>query len=156
MAENPQRRHRRFEHDPPAALAASMIELFLADAELEHRAGHLAALQARLLAEAPAAVEPRRLRSEVHTAIGCLLDHLSPAREVVSRFANGGPATAWTGESLAVARELASLDLADHLSYQWFLADLEEEALAALRHLLDCPVCRRLTRILLFGFREAE
>jgi hypothetical protein len=144
-------RNRRIGVLPPTAIGAAMIELFLADAEIERRSGRLAALAVRLHAERPTAGEPPGVRDDLDVAIGCLLDHLRPAREVVRRFRESTPATAWTAEFLRVARELATLDAADHRIFQGFLADLEGEPLAALRHLLDCPLCARMPRLLLLG-----
>lgn len=46
----------------------------------------------------------------------------------------------------------ANLRAADHQLYQQFFADIDKETVAALRHREICPLCARMTRILLFGF----
>jgi hypothetical protein len=40
-----------------------------------------------------------------------------------------------------------------HQTYQHYFAGIDKEAELALRHLLSCPVCARVSRLLLFGFR---
>jgi len=43
-----------------------------------------------------------------------------------------------------------------HQTYQHYFAGIEGEAVVALRHLLSCPVCRRVSRLLLFGFLSSQ
>lgn len=44
------------------------------------------------------------------------------------------------------------LESSDHLAYQEYFAGIDGKAVLALRHLLSCPVCAEVSRLLLFGF----
>jgi hypothetical protein len=44
--------------------------------------------------------------------------------------------------------------LASHRVFQAFLLDIEARHLAALRHLLECPLCQQVARTVLFSARE--
>jgi hypothetical protein len=45
------------------------------------------------------------------------------------------------------------LESSDHQTYQHYFAGIDGEAVLALRHLFSCPVCARVSRLLLCGFR---
>ena len=127
---------------PPAARElTAWIEILGCEAELERMLARLEAVRAGLAlpragkrgaATAPAA--------ELDMILGCLADHLHPAREVVRRFEES-----W-------ARRLREVQAAGHARFRGFLADARGETLPVLRHLLGCPLCQRLARLVLFGF----
>lgn len=54
----------------------------------------------------------------------------------------------------ANAREDETAGLASHRVFLDFLLDVEARHLAALRHLLECPLCRQVARTVLFSARE--
>jgi hypothetical protein len=134
-----------------ADVAEAVLELFLCDAEIESRSRELEIVQARLAA-ASSSPEIASIAGEVETAIGCLLDHLRPAREVVRSVEPLCSPRSRSSGLMAAAGEQTLLRATDHLLYREFFAGVDKQTLAALRHRELCPVCARMTRILLFGF----
>lgn len=135
---------RKLARAPTAREIAAWLELVGCDGDLERMLERVAAVRVDLDLTAPAA--------ELDTALGCLAEHLHPAREVVRRFEETyfpGERAEWVA---AWARRLRDDRAAGHERCRGFLADLRSEALPALRHLLTCPLCERLARLLLFGF----
>jgi hypothetical protein len=139
-----------------ARQVAAWFELLGCEAEIERMLEGLEAVRAGL--SLPSAKRGGRTQqlpgpvAELDTTLGCLADHLLPAREVVRRF----EAAPFPGEEAAAVaawvRRLHASRAAGHERVRSFLADARGDALPALRHLLGCPLCERLARIVLFGF----
>jgi hypothetical protein len=147
--------HRQIDPTPAPRELAAWIELVGCADELERMFEGLEAVRDGLMFS-PAVKGGREARSaraaELDTLLGCLADHLRPAREVVRRFEDDF----FPGESAetiaAWARRLRKNQASGHGRVRGFLADARGDTLPALRHLLACPLCERLARLLLFGF----
>jgi hypothetical protein len=127
------------------------IELARCDADLERILERLAAARAGLAF--PSTAKGRAApAAELDTALGCLAEHLRPAREAVRRFEEGFFPGERAEQIAAWAQQPRAYACAGHERFHTFLADARGEELPALRHLLGCPVCQRLARLVLFGF----
>lgn len=134
----------------PRDVAEALLELLLCDAEIERRRRRLARLDSHL-GEALWTPEGAALRKEVRATIEPLLHYLDQARQAAAHAERIVPVEI-SGKFAAAGREHSTLEALDHRLYRVFFAGIEGTAVSALRHLMSCPVCERMTRILLLGF----
>lgn len=128
------------------------MEVLLCDADLETRIARLEAAMAPLQ-PAPSRDDlpedfPPDPRARLFEAVGCLLDHLRPAREVMRRF----EAALSLGEPAPEEEGIPAAEAPGHERFRDFLAGVEAGELPAIRHLLTCPLCKKMGRVVLFGF----
>lgn len=145
----------RVEKTPEADELTALMEVLLCDAELETRIARLEAAMAPLQPASSREDLPEDFppdpRARLFEAVGCLLDHLRPAREVMRRFEEALP----LGEPEPEVRAeegIPGVEAPGHRRFRDFLAGVEAGELPAIRHLLTCPLCKKMARVVLFGF----